>query len=272
MTSATLLLGIIAASLPPPAQPIRDNSFLLEEAYNQEDGVVQHVSTFARSWSSRDWSYIFTQEWPAGGMTHQLSVSVPFSGLHHDAGTETGIGDLALNYRYQLVGGGEGRAAVAPRLTLMLPTGAPGHGGGSAAFQLNLPVSVTLSRRIVAHANAGLTYAHSAENAAGDRARAMSYNLGLSAVWLAARRFNVLLEAVAVRSDAVVGPGLTEPDSTVVLSPGIRWSHDFANGLQIVPGIACPLTVGHGADRALLLYLSFEHPFRRALRSGSETR
>lgn len=24
--------------------PIQDNSFLIEEAYNQEDGVVQHIS------------------------------------------------------------------------------------------------------------------------------------------------------------------------------------------------------------------------------------
>ena len=28
------------------AAPIQDNSFLVEEAYNQEDGVVQHISFF----------------------------------------------------------------------------------------------------------------------------------------------------------------------------------------------------------------------------------
>lgn len=28
--------------------PIQDNSFLIEEAYNQEFGVVQHINTFTR--------------------------------------------------------------------------------------------------------------------------------------------------------------------------------------------------------------------------------
>ena len=43
---------------------IQDNNFLIEEAYNQEEGVVQHISTFSRMWNSQDWSYTFTQEWP----------------------------------------------------------------------------------------------------------------------------------------------------------------------------------------------------------------
>ena len=46
-TSALLLAG--ASRLPAQAPvPIRDNSFLIEEAYNQEWGVVQHVATFQR--------------------------------------------------------------------------------------------------------------------------------------------------------------------------------------------------------------------------------
>jgi hypothetical protein len=32
--------------------PIQDNSFLIEEAYNQEPGVVQHISVFTRTRSS----------------------------------------------------------------------------------------------------------------------------------------------------------------------------------------------------------------------------
>ena len=43
---------------------IQDNSFLVEEAYNQEFGVVQHISGFTRFWDSKDWAYTFTQEWP----------------------------------------------------------------------------------------------------------------------------------------------------------------------------------------------------------------
>jgi hypothetical protein len=40
-----------------------DNSFLIEEAYNQERGVIQHINSFARLWNSKDWAYTFTQEW-----------------------------------------------------------------------------------------------------------------------------------------------------------------------------------------------------------------
>src|SRR6185312_16420034 len=54
------------------AAQIQDNSFLIEEAYNQESGVVQHISTFERA-DGGDWAYSFTQEWPLGGIRHQLS-------------------------------------------------------------------------------------------------------------------------------------------------------------------------------------------------------
>jgi len=53
--------GLGAAQQAPP--PIADNSFLLEEAYNQEAGVVQHISAFQRSLRSAPWTYTFTQEY-----------------------------------------------------------------------------------------------------------------------------------------------------------------------------------------------------------------
>src|SRR5436853_7157714 len=88
--------------------PIQDNSFLVEEAYNQERGVVQHISTFSRMWNSKDWNYSFTQEWPApGNWRHQLSYTLV--GMHAGAFSETGagMGDAAINYRYQLIGRGQ---------------------------------------------------------------------------------------------------------------------------------------------------------------------
>jgi hypothetical protein len=41
----------------------------------------------------------------------------------------------------------------------------------------------------------------------------------------------------------------------------VRWAYDFKSGLQIVPGIALPITVRPSHERAVLLYLSFEHPY-----------
>src|SRR4029077_18062520 len=61
-----------------PAPPgIQDNSFLIEEAYNQEAGVVQHISSFARFFDSTDLAYPFTQEWPAPrNPRHQFSYTL----------------------------------------------------------------------------------------------------------------------------------------------------------------------------------------------------
>ena len=40
------------------AKKIQDNSFLIEEAYNQEDGVVQHIQVFQYLKKSKDWQYL----------------------------------------------------------------------------------------------------------------------------------------------------------------------------------------------------------------------
>lgn len=60
---------------------IMDNSFLIEEAYNQEDGVIQHIQTFQYLQKSKTWGYSFTEEWPVPGQTHQLSFTIPVSYL-----------------------------------------------------------------------------------------------------------------------------------------------------------------------------------------------
>src|SRR5215218_4324391 len=105
----------LAAAVPATAQleppgPIEDNSFLIEEAYNQEAGVVQHISTFAHADEGSDWEYTFTQEWPLFSQRHQLSYTIPLS----RAGGGTGIGDVALHYRYQLLDGTTTPVAIAP--------------------------------------------------------------------------------------------------------------------------------------------------------------
>ena len=153
--AAVLLLA--ARSLAGQAPPIQDNSFLIEEAYNQEAGVVQHINTLLRDRHTGEWGYSFTQEWPLGGVAHQLSFTLPAQGGSAEG---RGIGDLALNYRYQLVGDGDAPVAVAPRFSLLLPTGSvkEGRGAGAVGVQINLPVSVVLSRQWVTHWNAGATY------------------------------------------------------------------------------------------------------------------
>jgi hypothetical protein len=245
----------------PPAE-IADNSFLIEEAYNQERGIVQHISAFMWSRSTHSWLYTFTQEWPLFGQRSQLSFTLPLQG----AGGRARIGDVALNYRYQLAGPAS-RLSASPRLTVLVPTGsaAAGVGAGGVGLQVNLPVSVEVAPSLVTHWNAGATLTPSAGNGAGDRATTTAFNLGASAIWRPLPTFHVMVEVAWSQVEAVGGPGVTTDERELHISPGVRWAHNLAGGLQIVPGIAFPIGVGPSrGDNAVFLYLSFEHGFLKA--------
>ena len=252
---------------------IQDNSFLVEEAYNQEFGVVQHIQTFQRLWNSKDWVYTFTQEWPVDPRPRdQLSYTLVFVHSGQFPGSGAGIGDVALHYRYQLIGNGESRIAFAPRISALLPTGNSrfARGLGGAGIQTMMPVSWVVNKKLVTHWNLGATYVHAAQNSVGDRAATFGYNFGQSFVWLARPRFNALLETVVNRNQTVTAPNRTEWGTTVLLNPGIRWAYNFKNGLQIVPGVSAPIGVGPSSgERGIFLYLSLEHPYRNVEKHNS---
>ena len=261
-----LFLVTALAAQEKQAGPIQDNSFLVEEAYNQEPGVVQHISTFTRFRESKDWIYTFTQDWPVGGLAHQLSYTLPWQRLGASLDGKQAVGDIALNYRYQLLGDGNAPVAIAPRLSVLMPTGneQTGYGRGATGIQVMLPVSWVLSDAFVAHSNLGATRTPNAKNTVGDKATAQDLTLGQSLIWLAHPRFNVMLEYVHTRSQAVIGPDQTQAQTATYLSPGIRWAYNFPSGLQIVPGIAVPIGVGASrGEKAVFVYLSFEHPFMK---------
>ena len=81
----------------PPAEPfqILDNSFFVEEAFNQEAGIFQNIFGFVRS--NDTWSASFVQEWPVLSQAHQLSYTVTGLG----GGGSSAWGDSLLNYRFQ---------------------------------------------------------------------------------------------------------------------------------------------------------------------------
>ncbi|HEX6852132.1 MAG TPA: transporter [Candidatus Polarisedimenticolaceae bacterium] len=240
-TRALLILAFFAPIAAAGDGPIQDNSFLVEEAYNQETRVVQHISNWTRDDDSGDWAYTFTQEWPVRSQKHQLGFTLPYVHLED----RNGVGDLFVNWRYQAVGSGETPVAFAPRLSLLLPTGDDdrGRGSGELGAQVNLPLSVTLGKRFVSHLNAGATIVADLD----------TWNAGASLIWLARPRFNVMLESSYVEGDE---------DAIFLVSPGVRWSHDLKSGLQIVPGIAAPIGVGASSGaRSIFLYVSFEHPY-----------
>src|SRR5688572_10673489 len=83
-----LLLPIAAAAQStttppsPPPQPtssqrpfeILDNSFLVEEAFNQEAGIFQNIFGYTRITDA--WAMSFTQEWPVVSQKHQFSYTL----------------------------------------------------------------------------------------------------------------------------------------------------------------------------------------------------
>ncbi len=229
-----LVSGAMAAPLASQTPRIEDNSFLVEEAYNQERGVVQHITTWQRSLRSEAWDFSFTQEWPFLTQAHQLSYTLLLGSTR--AGTE--FGGIGLNYRYQLLPTAA-RVTIAPRISALLPARRE-HVGA----QLAVPVSIKLADALVGHWNGGVTRT--------TRVTTL-YNVGGSLVWLARPTFNVLCELAWAEEDGA---------SALLLNPGIRWAHSFSSGLQIVPGMAFTYGLGPSTGvRAGFLYLSFEHPF-----------
>lgn len=234
---------------------VRDNSFLIEEAYNQEARVVQHITTFQRT-SGDAWVASFTQEWPLGGIRHQLSWSLSAV----NGGPGGGIGDGAINYRYQLLGANGRRVSLAPRLSALVPVGEwdRGRGTGAGAVQFNLPLSVDISRMFVVHFNTGSTLTPSARGPDDARAFTVDVHSGASVVYLLRPWINLMAEVVSLDGAEVVAEDQTERASTTLVNPGMRFALN-AGATQLVPGIAW--TIDLAGPNGLFLYFSVEHGF-----------
>jgi hypothetical protein len=260
MSIGSLLTLFASSALAQTLAPVRDNSFLIEEAYNQPGRVVQHISVLSLARGSSDWEYGFTQEWPAGGQRNQVSVTVPIV----NAAAATGVGDIALNYRYQLAFDDATGNALAPRFSVVLPTGdaEQGLGTSSLGFQFNLPASWGWHRTLVTHWNVGGTWTPSARAPSGGRMATRDLAAGASAIWLMKREVNFMLEVVWAREEIAAVSGTRLAEESAWISPGLRVAIDFPSGLQIVPGLAFPIGIGPSdGERRVLFYLSFEHGF-----------
>jgi hypothetical protein len=267
MRSALLLLTLSVAayaqtqSTNPPK--IEDNSFLMEEAYNQEFGVVQHIQTFTRDLRNDAYVYSFTQEWPVDpAPKNQLSYTL--QGTRAEGFEGFGWGDTLLNYRYQLVK--SERLALAPRASLILPSGNSrfGRGYGGAGFQTNWALSFRAKKKLTMHSNAGWTIVPRAKNEFGQKSEVNEFNLGQSFIWLWKPRVNFLLETVYNSSQNVIAPDRSQRVHDVTMNPGVRWAYNLKSGMQIVPGIAIPTGVGPSKGQVgVFFYFSIEHPYRK---------
>jgi len=238
------------------AKGIQDNSFLIEEAYNQERDEVQHTITLQRQ--NRDWFFNFTQEWPLGSQNHQFSYTIPYSWLRLDGRRVQGIGDAQVNYRYQALYESDSTPAVAPRLSLILPTGNPNKelGTGSPGYEVSVALSKIVSDRVTVHANAGITSYFDVQGR-----QPTSFLLGGSVIYAVTREFNLMLEVLGQREETVNAAREIERETSLTVNPGARYAFNLREG-QLVVGAAAPIRFTKDAtDIGAFLYLSFEHKF-----------
>ena len=242
----------------PMAAGIQDNLCLIEEAYNQEAGVVQNINCLEGQ--DNDWFYGFTQEWPFFGQANQLSYTLPYSWLRSPDPNAQGLGDILLNYRRQVLYESEHLPAFAPRLSLILPTGDEDAdlGSGSLGYQVMLPMSKIVSDRVTLHANAEVTSYFDV-----DGLQPTSYMLGGAFIYAMTRDFNLIVESFGEWDQSVTDAGTIERETSFTVSPGIRYAFNLPAGQLVLAGGA-PLSFATQSDPewGAYFYLSFEHRFR----------
>lgn len=253
---------------PRPVDGIMDNSFLIEEAYNQEAGIVQHIFTAGyyeqrlHDPDEKIWATSFTQEWPVFSQKHQFSYTIPYLFVDDGEISTDGMGDVLLNYRYQACFDEKTLRAFAPRASLVLPTGSMRAGFTDDTFgaQLNLPFSAAWGDHWFTHVNAGGTFLPHAATL-GDR-DAWHYSLGASAIYAATPELHFLVEWIGNWNHVETEDGGRRHEFSTLVSPGVRKAFNFASGLQIVLGAAVPVGLNRASpDIGCFLYLSIEHGF-----------
>lgn len=246
-----------------------DNSFLLEEAINQER-VSQYVSNFYfDNLRGGSFLYSFAHEFPLWSSRHQLSYELLY---YLQNSTESinrggGFGDINVSYHFQ-ASGKKAWAMVVPAMTLIIPTGKSGYGSGGFGGQFNLLVTKSLSRKLVTHYNAGYTFISQADfyQSTITGTPALSFekdlhykNLGASLIWYQGRKFNWFIEYISNFLTDIKVDGTSSDRHQLTLNPGLRFAIDH-NRIQIVPGVSTPFifTDGKFNRLGLFFYISFE--------------
>lgn len=248
---------------------IEDNSLLIEEAYNQEPGVVQHIfqAVYSNDPRQRGWAFAFTQEWPIYEQNHQFSYTILGYHLINEGERQYGVGDTLLNYRYQALEEGPGNPAFAPRFSLIIPTGNrdKGTGNGVVGYQWNLPFSKKVASQLALHANFGITYLPHVRSPMNNGQLSPKRSLvspwaGGSAIYALLPRLHLMLEWLGIIQDNINGSGRSVRTFNPLLSPGFRTAVVNEEDLQIVTGLGVPIGLNRQANNyGAFLYFSIEH-------------
>lgn len=263
---------------------IRDNAFLVEEAFNQEPGEVQHIFNWINLWDrngdgrTRDFLANYTMELPLGSQKHQFSFTTQFLTAFSQpnvgsASQQGDVGDTFLNYRYQLLADDD-FLRVAPRFSVILPTGDKrlGLGTGEVGYQFNLPIS-RYGDNFDFHFNAGVTYTPGVSAVLADdsglaealspRQNLSGYNLGASAFWKPRVDLHFFVETLALWFDDIDDSGSKTHNAHVFVNPGLRFAI-IQDPVEWVLGVSVPVGLTRESpDIGVFAYMSIEHSFRR---------
>ncbi len=242
---------------------IEDNSFLIEEAFNQVYGFYQFIQKFQTPTQKRDnYDYEFETEIPITDKVHQVSYEIPIANT--DSSNRGGVGDVVLNYRWQPLN--KDGFLVAERFGLITPTGSVRNGTGSGSYGFEFMQAATLPLRdhLMNHWNFGFSMIPSAKTSAHNFKRTVNtFTAGSSIVYLLNDKFNLMFEALVQSSQQVDDLGQKNSLTNVYLNPGVRFSIDLDyRDIQIVPGISFPVDVMNApTEQSVLAYLSIEPRF-----------
>ena len=258
---------------------IRDNAFLVEEAFNQEAGEVQHIFNWIIAWDrsggnrTRDFVQTYTMEIPLGSQKHQFS----FTGVWLDsyerptgmpAEHQGGVSDTFLNYRYQWLSNDD-FLWCAPRATLIIPTGDERFdlGGGELGYQINLPIS-KYGDTFDFHFNIGYTLLPGVPaNLAGFpllEHDLEALNLGGSVFWKPRVDLNFFVETLALWLDEIEDAGTKGQRTQVYINPGVRYAVCQFEQVEWVLGVSVPVGLTEATPNiGVFAYMSIEHIFRK---------
>ena len=212
------VLLVATAALAGDPRPIEDHNFGLESGWNRPDEAIQYATFFFRNTSA----FELTHEWAARSPRHQLSYTIP---VYSHGGT-TGLGDTTINYRYQLAGDARSRVAVAPRLSLLLPTRSAHFGERSSGLEVGVPVSAALTPRLTAHTSLGATWLSDLG------ARELTVTQGIA--FAATSSLDLAIDAAYKRCGG---------SSHLVVRPGLQYGIDFGR-IRVAPGVAYSMGEG----------------------------
>lgn len=238
---------------------IEDNSFLLEEAFNQEYGVYQFIQKTVVQ--NGTYYYSFENEIPLTDKVHQFSYNLP---VLAQGSLARSVGDVGLNYRYQSIN--RDGLLMADRLSLVIPTGDvdKDNGNGVFGFQYMHSISIKLAEKWMNHWNLGFSMLPNAKSSTTHKRMNMNnVTAGTSFIYLASDDFNLMLEGMLTTDQGFDDQGIKESQSVFTLNPGVRFAIDDSwKGAQIVPGMSFPMEMSNNKTNfGVLFYLSFEPKF-----------